>query len=169
MILFCSTFECYFAVPLLLHLQLNYREAYHKEKHLYTTVLDTCDYTRCLNLKQLYSTVSLKKTVWCSNDFVLVCAVGQRVCTRSSLLQKAYSALWDRIKAKSYSLPHDANALVHAKQQKALLSNVSTFLHSFNNIQNNLIKKMLWIYWMWFLTGEIQRRIRKVQVPLQPS
>ncbi|KAG7331128.1 hypothetical protein KOW79_005097 [Hemibagrus wyckioides] len=37
---------------------------------------------------------------------------------------KAYSALWDRIKAKSYSIPHDSNALVHAKQQKALLSNV---------------------------------------------
>lgn len=40
--------------------QLNYREAYHKEKHLYTTVLDTYDYARCFNLKQLYSTVSLK-------------------------------------------------------------------------------------------------------------
>ncbi|XP_047671259.1 nebulin isoform X5 [Tachysurus fulvidraco] len=37
---------------------------------------------------------------------------------------KTYSALWDRIKAKSYSIPHDSNALVHAKQQKVLLSNV---------------------------------------------
>ncbi|XP_066542162.1 nebulin [Hoplias malabaricus] len=73
--------------------ELNYREAYHKEKHLYTTVLDTYDYSRCCNLKQLYST-------------------------------KAYSAVWDRIKAKSYSIPHDSHALVHAKQQKAVLSKV---------------------------------------------
>ncbi|TSM68907.1 Nebulin [Bagarius yarrelli] len=37
---------------------------------------------------------------------------------------KTYSALWDRIKAKSYTIPIDANALVHAKQQKVLLSKV---------------------------------------------
>ncbi|XP_046701861.1 nebulin isoform X1 [Silurus meridionalis] len=37
---------------------------------------------------------------------------------------KTYSAIWDRIKAKSYSIPHDSNALVHAKQQKVLQSKV---------------------------------------------
>uniref|UniRef100_A0A672T973 Nebulin n=1 Tax=Sinocyclocheilus grahami TaxID=75366 RepID=A0A672T973_SINGR len=37
---------------------------------------------------------------------------------------KAYSAAWDKIKAKSYSIPHDSHALVHAKQQKVVLSNV---------------------------------------------
>ncbi|XP_062861579.1 nebulin isoform X4 [Trichomycterus rosablanca] len=37
---------------------------------------------------------------------------------------KAYSAIWDRIKAKSYSIPHDSHALAHAKQQKVILSNV---------------------------------------------
>lgn len=39
------------------HSQLNYREGYHREKHLYTTTLDTFDYARCHNLKHLYSTV----------------------------------------------------------------------------------------------------------------
>ncbi|KAI7808891.1 nebulin-like [Triplophysa rosa] len=37
---------------------------------------------------------------------------------------KAYSAAWDKIKAKSYHIPHDSHALVHAKQQKVVLSNV---------------------------------------------
>ncbi|XP_030641691.1 nebulin [Chanos chanos] len=37
---------------------------------------------------------------------------------------KGYSATWDKIKAKSYHIPHDSNALVHAKQQKVILSNV---------------------------------------------
>jgi len=43
------------------HLQLNYREAYHKEKHIYTTILDTQEYARCFNLKEIYSTVSLRE------------------------------------------------------------------------------------------------------------
>nr|XP_055070821.1 nebulin isoform X3 [Misgurnus anguillicaudatus] len=37
---------------------------------------------------------------------------------------KAYSAAWDTIKAKSYSIPHDSHALAHAKQQKVVLSNI---------------------------------------------
>ncbi|XP_051998003.1 nebulin isoform X17 [Xyrauchen texanus] len=37
---------------------------------------------------------------------------------------KAYSAAWDKIKAKSYYIPHDSHALAHAKQQKVILSNV---------------------------------------------
>ncbi|XP_036401156.1 nebulin [Megalops cyprinoides] len=73
--------------------ELNYREAYHKEKHKYTTVLDTFDYTRCHNLKHIYS-------------------------------NKMYTDVWDKIKAKSYSLPPDSQALTHAKQQKVVLSNV---------------------------------------------
>ncbi|XP_063070235.1 nebulin isoform X5 [Engraulis encrasicolus] len=35
---------------------------------------------------------------------------------------KKYSAAWEKIKAKSYFIPHDSNALVHAKQQKVILS-----------------------------------------------
>lgn len=38
--------------------------------------------------------------------------------------QKNYTSTWDKIKAKSYQIPHDANALQHAKQQKIILSNV---------------------------------------------
>lgn len=46
-------------------------------------------------------------------------------------IQKAYSAAWDKIKAKSYSIPHDSHALAHAKQQKVILSNVSPFSSSY--------------------------------------
>ncbi|XP_028981654.2 nebulin isoform X6 [Esox lucius] len=37
---------------------------------------------------------------------------------------KMYTSLWDKIKAKSYSLPVDTHALKHAKQQKVILSSV---------------------------------------------
>ncbi|XP_023806844.1 nebulin isoform X24 [Oryzias latipes] len=37
---------------------------------------------------------------------------------------KIYTSAWDKIKAKSYRIPHDSHALQHAKQQKVILSNV---------------------------------------------
>ncbi|KAL2081211.1 hypothetical protein ACEWY4_023064 [Coilia grayii] len=37
---------------------------------------------------------------------------------------KGYTAAWNKIKAKSYFIPHDSHALAHAKQQKVILSNV---------------------------------------------
>ncbi|XP_059198819.1 nebulin [Centropristis striata] len=37
---------------------------------------------------------------------------------------KNYSAAWDKIKAKSYQIPHDSHAMKHAKMQKVVLSNV---------------------------------------------
>ncbi|XP_029936222.1 nebulin [Myripristis murdjan] len=37
---------------------------------------------------------------------------------------KVYTSAWDKIKAKSYHIPHDSHALQHAKQQKIILSNV---------------------------------------------
>ncbi|XP_023265508.1 nebulin isoform X2 [Seriola lalandi dorsalis] len=37
---------------------------------------------------------------------------------------KNYTAAWDKIKDKSYHIPHDAHALKHAKQQKIILSSV---------------------------------------------
>ncbi|CAB1347036.1 unnamed protein product [Coregonus sp. 'balchen'] len=40
----------------LLQSDLNYREAYHKDKHMYTTILDTYDYAHNANLKHFYST-----------------------------------------------------------------------------------------------------------------
>ncbi|XP_062390349.1 nebulin isoform X7 [Sardina pilchardus] len=35
---------------------------------------------------------------------------------------KTYTAAWDKIKAKSYHIPDDSHALVHAKRQKVILS-----------------------------------------------
>ncbi|XP_035801092.2 nebulin isoform X6 [Amphiprion ocellaris] len=37
---------------------------------------------------------------------------------------KNYTAAWDKIKAKSYQIPHDSHALQHAKYQKTVLSGV---------------------------------------------
>lgn len=42
--------------------------------------------------------------------------------------QKNYTAAWDKIKAKSYQIPHDSHALQHAKTQKIILSGVSSTL-----------------------------------------
>ncbi|KAG9348753.1 hypothetical protein JZ751_029070 [Albula glossodonta] len=38
--------------------------------------------------------------------------------------EKFYTDIWDKIKAKSYSMPLDSHALSHAKQQKTILSHV---------------------------------------------
>lgn len=48
--------------------------------------------------------------------------------------QKNYSAAWDKIKAKGYQIPHDAHALQHAKQQKIILSGVSSTMSSIHFI-----------------------------------
>lgn len=40
--------------------------------------------------------------------------------------QKNYSEAWDKIKAKSYQIPHDSHAMQHAKIQKVILSQVSS-------------------------------------------
>lgn len=43
---------------IIIFLQINYREAYHKEKHMCTSVLDTFDFVRCHNFKNFFSNVS---------------------------------------------------------------------------------------------------------------
>ncbi|XP_036396839.1 nebulin-like isoform X3 [Megalops cyprinoides] len=43
---------------------------------------------------------------------------------KSLYSNKSYRDAWDKIKAKSYSLPPDSHSLTHAKQQKVILSNI---------------------------------------------
>lgn len=68
--------------------------------------------------------------------------------TLSSLLlnfqQKIYTSAWDKIKAKSYRIPHDSHALQHAKQQKVILSNVRSTLY-YNVFRIILIFQLLWL------------------------
>lgn len=60
----------------LFFLQLNYREAYHKEKHMYTTVLDTFDFVRCHNFKHFFSNVSEENRCQLSRfDSYLTCKI----------------------------------------------------------------------------------------------
>ncbi|XP_053352988.1 nebulin [Clarias gariepinus] len=107
---------------------IKYKAEGKKEFNNYSIVTDTPVYVTAvlghtwaseLNYREAYHKEKhLYTTVLDTCDYTRCLNLKQLYST------KAYSALWDRIKAKSYSLPHDANALVHAKQQKALLSNV---------------------------------------------
>lgn len=94
--------------------------------------------------------------------------------------QKNYTATWDKIKATSYQIPHDSHALQHAKNQKIVLSNVSSILSS--------VKFISWCSVLGFLlhmslnvwpvrdnmnhlapVGEIQGGLREVQISLQSA
>lgn len=123
-----------------MHPQLSYREAYHKEKHLYTTVLDTYDYARCHNFKYFFSNVRKNKEEYTSfYKYLHIRCFAAVNCILILLFffpQKNYTAAWDKIKAKSYQIPHDSHALLHAKYQKIVLSNVNS---TFNSIHNLLV------------------------------
>ncbi|KAF5905873.1 nebulin isoform X6, partial [Clarias magur] len=107
---------------------IKYKAEGKKEFNNYSIVTDTPVYVTAvlghtwaseLNYREAYHKEKhLYTTVLDTCDYTRCLNLKQLYST------KAYSALWDRIKAKSYSLPHDTNALAHAKQQKVLLSNV---------------------------------------------
>lgn len=60
-------------------------------------------------------------------SFMISMFVGNNMLIMFSFLsQKNYTSAWDKIKAKGYQIPHDSNALQHAKIQKIVLSNVSS-------------------------------------------
>ncbi|XP_037395338.1 nebulin isoform X16 [Pygocentrus nattereri] len=107
---------------------IKYKAEGKKEFNNYSIVTDTPVYVTAilghtwaseLNYREAYHKEKhLYTTVLDTYDYARCLNLKQLYST------KAYSALWDRIKAKSYSLPHDSHALVHAKHQKVVLSNV---------------------------------------------
>ncbi|XP_036421773.1 nebulin isoform X17 [Colossoma macropomum] len=107
---------------------IKYKAEGKKEFNNYSIVTDTPVYVTAilghtwaseLNYREAYHKEKhLYTTVLDTYDYARCLNLKQLYST------KAYSAIWDRIKAKSYSIPHDSHALVHAKQQKVVLSNV---------------------------------------------
>lgn len=97
-------------------------------------MLDTYDYARCHNFKHFFSNVSDYHHIWVLSSektglFMFVKnEMYSYVFLRILVLcqQKNYTAAWDKIKAKSYQIPHDSHALQHAKTQKIILSGVSS-------------------------------------------
>ncbi|XP_026000054.1 nebulin isoform X25 [Astatotilapia calliptera] len=107
---------------------LKYRENAKKEFNNYSIVTDTPSYVTAvlghtwaseLNYREAYQKEKhIYTTVLDTHDYVR--------CQNFKYIfsNKNYTSTWDKIKAKSYQIPHDANALQHAKQQKIILSNV---------------------------------------------
>ncbi|XP_029689943.1 nebulin isoform X7 [Takifugu rubripes] len=107
---------------------LKYREEAKKEFNNYSIVTDTPVYVTAilghtwaseLNYREAYHKEKhLYTTVLDTFDFVRCHNF------KHFFSNKNYTAVWDKIKAKSYQIPHDSHALQHAKSQKIILSNV---------------------------------------------
>ncbi|XP_037542718.1 nebulin isoform X2 [Nematolebias whitei] len=105
-----------------------YRVDAKKGFHNYSIVTDTPEYVTAvlghtwasdLNYREAYHKEKhLYTTVLDTADYAR--------CHNFKLIfsNKNYTSAWDKIKAKSYQIPADSNALQHAKQQKIVLSNV---------------------------------------------
>ncbi|KAG7502440.1 nebulin isoform X15 [Solea senegalensis] len=107
---------------------LKYRTDAKKEFNNYSIVTDTPVYVTAilgstwaseLNYREAYHKEKhLYTTVLDTADYVR-CHNFKQIFSN-----KNYTAVWDKIKDKSYQIPHDSNALQHAKQQKIILSNI---------------------------------------------
>ncbi|XP_038133635.1 nebulin isoform X11 [Cyprinodon tularosa] len=107
---------------------LKYRADAKKEFYNYSIVTDTPEYVTAvlghtwaseLNYREAYQKEKhIYTTVLDTYDYAR--------CHNFKYFfsNKNYTAAWDKIKAKSYQIPADSNALQHAKQQKVVLSNV---------------------------------------------
>ncbi|XP_015251977.1 PREDICTED: nebulin isoform X5 [Cyprinodon variegatus] len=107
---------------------LKYRADAKKEFNNYSIVTDTPEYVTAvlghtwaseLNYREAYQKEKhIYTTVLDTYDYAR--------CHNFKYFfsNKNYTAAWDKIKAKSYQIPADSNALQHAKQQKVVLSNV---------------------------------------------
>ncbi|XP_038577044.1 nebulin isoform X13 [Micropterus salmoides] len=107
---------------------LKYRDEAKKEFNNYSIVTDTPVYVTAvlghtwasdLNYREAYHKEKhLYTTVLDTYDYARCHNF------KHFFSNKNYSAAWDKIKAKSYQIPHDSHALKHAKQQKIILSSV---------------------------------------------
>ncbi|XP_044071704.1 nebulin isoform X1 [Siniperca chuatsi] len=107
---------------------LKYRDEAKKEFNNYSIVTDTPAYVTAvlghtwaseLNYREAYHKEKhLYTTVLDTYDYARCHNF------KHFFSNKNYSAAWDKVKAKSYQIPHDSHALQHAKQQKIILSGV---------------------------------------------
>ncbi|KAM8857264.1 nebulin isoform 35-T37 [Synchiropus picturatus] len=107
---------------------LKYRDEAKKEFNNYSIVTDTPVYVTAvlghtwaseLNYREAYHKEKhLYTTVLDTYDYARCHNF------KEFFSNKKYTATWDKIKAKSYQIPHDSHALQHAKSQKVILSGV---------------------------------------------
>ncbi|XP_070832626.1 nebulin [Chaetodon trifascialis] len=107
---------------------LKYRDEAKKEFNNYSIVTDTPVYVTAvlghtwaseLNYREAYHKEKhLYTTVLDTYDYARCHNF------KHFFSNKNYTAAWDKVKAKGYQIPHDSNALQHAKTQKIILSNV---------------------------------------------
>ncbi|KAG7276422.1 hypothetical protein CRUP_007482 [Coryphaenoides rupestris] len=107
---------------------LKYKEEGKKEFNNYSIVTDTPVYVTAilgstwaseLNYREAYHKEKhLYTTILDTHDYARCHDF------KHFFSNKNYTAAWDKIKAKSYQIPHDSHALQHAKQQKVILSGV---------------------------------------------
>ncbi|TMS06966.1 Nebulin [Larimichthys crocea] len=107
---------------------LKYRDEAKKEFNNYSIVTDTPVYVTAvlghtwasdLNYKEAYHKEKhMYTTVLDTYDYARCHNF------KEFFSNKNYTGAWDKIKAKSYQIPHDSHALQHAKNQKVILSNV---------------------------------------------
>ncbi|KAM8854787.1 nebulin isoform 9-T9 [Spinachia spinachia] len=108
--------------------ELKYRNEAKKEFNNYSIVTDTPAYVTAvlghtwasdLNYKEAYHKEKhLYTTVLDTYDYA------RCLNFKHYFSKKEYSGAWDKVKAKSYQIPHNSHALQHAKQQKVILSGV---------------------------------------------
>uniref|UniRef100_UPI0037E9BF77 nebulin isoform X1 n=1 Tax=Semicossyphus pulcher TaxID=241346 RepID=UPI0037E9BF77 len=108
--------------------ELKYRDEAKKEFNNYSIVTDTPAYVTAvlghtwasdLNYREAYHKEKhLYTTVLDTYDYARCHNF------KHFFSNKNYTDAWDKIKAKSYQIPHDSHALKHAKQQKIILSSV---------------------------------------------
>ncbi|KAL7385273.1 hypothetical protein ABVT39_018577 [Epinephelus coioides] len=108
--------------------ELKYREDAKKEFNNYSIVTDTPAYVTAvlghtwasdLNYREAYHKEKhMYTTVLDTHDYARCHNF------KEFFSNKNYTSTWDKIKANSYTIPHDSHSLQHAKQQKVILSNV---------------------------------------------
>ncbi|KAM3607133.1 uncharacterized protein V6R79_002158 [Siganus canaliculatus] len=108
--------------------ELKYRDEAKKEFNNYSIVTDTPVYVTAilghtwaseLNYREAYHKEKhMYTTVLDTYDYARCHNF------KHFFSNKNYTAAWDKVKAKSYHIPHDAHALQHAKTQKIILSGV---------------------------------------------
>ncbi|XP_030198850.1 nebulin isoform X27 [Gadus morhua] len=108
--------------------ELKYKEAGKKEFNNYSIVTDTPVYVTAilgstwaseLNYREAYHKEKhLYTTILDTHDYARCHDF------KHFFSNKIYTAAWDKIKAKGYKIPHDSHAMMHAKQQKVILSGV---------------------------------------------
>ncbi|XP_040912851.1 nebulin isoform X2 [Toxotes jaculatrix] len=107
---------------------LKYREDAKKEFNNYSIVTDTPVYVTAVLGHTWASELNYREAYHKEKHLYTTCldTYDYARCHnfKHFFSNKNYTSAWDKIKAKSYQIPHDAHALQHAKQQKIILSNV---------------------------------------------